>query len=86
MMQVSFISYFVAGAALSMAYYTVFFLSVAIMALVKEILVKAERSAVKPAERVMRGGFLRPAAAPGICIRLGSGELTARRGSSRIWA
>ena len=46
MMQVSFISYFVAGAALSMAYYTVFFVSVVIVALVKEILVKAERAAV----------------------------------------
>src|SRR4051812_25912993 len=62
MMQVSFISYFVAGAALSMAYYTVFYLSVAIMALVRKILVRAEQAAVQPAERVMRGGFLRPAA------------------------
>jgi probable O-glycosylation ligase (exosortase A-associated) len=64
MMQVSFISYFVAGAALSMAYYTVFFVSVVIVALVREILVKAERAAVQPAERVRRGGFLRPAGAP----------------------
>jgi probable O-glycosylation ligase (exosortase A-associated) len=63
MMQVSFISYFVAGAALSMAYYTVFFLSVVIVALVKAILVNAERTAVQPIERVRRGGFLRPAAA-----------------------
>ena len=84
MMQVSFISYFVAGAALSMAYYTVFFLSVAIVALVKEILVRAERSAVKPAERVMRGGFLRPAAAPASASASGSGELTGRGGPSRI--
>jgi probable O-glycosylation ligase (exosortase A-associated) len=64
MMQVSFISYFVAGAALSMAYYSVFFLSVVIVALVREILVKAERTAVQPAGRVRRGGFLRPADAP----------------------
>lgn len=64
MMQVSFISYFLAGAALSMAYYSVFFLSVVIVALVKEILVKAERAAVQPAGRVRRGGFLRPAEAP----------------------
>jgi probable O-glycosylation ligase (exosortase A-associated) len=64
MMQVSFISYFVAGAALSMAYYSVFFLSVVIVALVKEILVKAERAAVQPAARVRRGGFLRPAETP----------------------
>jgi putative inorganic carbon (hco3(-)) transporter len=64
MMQVSFISYFVAGAALSMAYYTVFFVSVAIVALVKAILVKAERAATRPtAERVRRGGFLRPTTA-----------------------
>jgi hypothetical protein len=35
---------------------------VAIMALVKEILVRAERAAAQPAERVRRGGFLRPAA------------------------
>jgi hypothetical protein len=64
MMQVSFISYFVAGAALSMAYYTVFFVSVVIVALVKEILVRAEQAAVQPLGRVRRGGFLRPAAAP----------------------
>ena len=64
MMQVSFISYFVAGAALSMAYYSVFFLSVVIVALVKEILIKAERAVVQPAARVRRGGFLRPAEAP----------------------
>jgi putative inorganic carbon (hco3(-)) transporter len=55
----------VAGAALSMAYYTVFFVSVVIVALVKEILVRAERAAaVQPLGRVRRGGFLRPAAAP----------------------
>jgi putative inorganic carbon (hco3(-)) transporter len=64
MMQVSFISYFVAGAALSMAYYSVFFLSVVIVALVREILVKAERAAVQPAGRISRSGFLRPAEAP----------------------
>ncbi len=84
MMQVSFISYFVAGAALSMAYYTVFFVSVVIVALVKEILVKAERAAVQPAERVRRGGL--PAAGGGArsgIVRLGSGELTVRRGSGR---
>ena len=61
MMQVRFISYLSPGAALSMAYYTVFFVSVAIVALVKAILVKAERAAVQPVERVRRGGFLRPA-------------------------
>jgi hypothetical protein len=47
-----------------MAYYTVFFLSVVIVALVREILVKAERAAVQPAARVRRGGFLRPAETP----------------------
>jgi hypothetical protein len=41
----------------------VFFVSVAIMALVKAILVNAERTAVQPVERVRRGGFLRPAPA-----------------------
>lgn len=69
MMQVSFISYFVAGAALSMAYYTVFFLSVVIVTSVRAILAAAERAeleqraAAEPAvARVSRGGFLRPAA------------------------
>jgi hypothetical protein len=47
-----------------MAYYSVFFLSVVIVALVKEILIKAERAAVQPAARVRRGGFLRSAEAP----------------------
>ncbi|QQP88685.1 putative O-glycosylation ligase, exosortase A system-associated [Skermanella sp. TT6] len=66
MMQVSFISYFVAGAALSMAYYSVFFVSVVIVTSVKAILTaaeRAERAAAEPAAaRVSRGGFLRPAA------------------------
>jgi probable O-glycosylation ligase (exosortase A-associated) len=68
MMQVSFISYLVAGAGLSMAYYSVFFVQVVIVSTVKAMLLQAERQAAQaqaPATtRVSRGGFLRPPPAP----------------------
>jgi putative inorganic carbon (hco3(-)) transporter len=62
MMQVSFVTYFVGGAALSMAYYTVFYVSVVIVSTVKVMLLRAERAAADPRARVSRGRLLRPAA------------------------
>jgi len=62
MMQVSFISYFVAGAGLSMAYYTVFFVSVVIVSTVKAMLLRLEREAMRPQARARRQS-LRPATA-----------------------
>jgi putative inorganic carbon (HCO3(-)) transporter len=62
MMQVSFISYFVVGAALSMAYYTVFYVSVVIISTVRVMLLRAEHAAAKPQARASRR-WLRPTAA-----------------------
>jgi hypothetical protein len=61
MMQVSFVSYFVAGAGLSMAYYTVFFVSVVIVSTVKAMLLRHEREGAPQALPGRRS--LRPAAA-----------------------
>jgi putative inorganic carbon (HCO3(-)) transporter len=62
MMEVSFITYFVGGAALSMAYYSVFFVSVVIVSTVKAMLLRVEREAVRPQARASRR-WLRPTAA-----------------------
>ena len=55
MMQVSFISYLVGGAGLSMAYYTVFYVSVVVVSTVKAMLLRAEHAAAEPRARVSRG-------------------------------
>jgi O-antigen ligase len=62
MMQVSFISYIVAGATLSMAYYTVFYVSVVMVSTVRAMLLRVEREAVRPQARASRR-WLRPTAA-----------------------